>query len=67
MLRSWLLRMPIENRCRYPGIEVEYAKHLHAVLADGVLFGDHTDVAEAEGFDQHLDNFGMRYRPVCVI
>jgi hypothetical protein len=31
----------------HAGIEVEHAEHLHSVLADGVLLGDHADVAEA--------------------
>ncbi len=48
----------------HAGVEVKDAEHLHAVLGNGVLLGNHTDVAKAQGLDQSLDDLGMRHRTV---
>ena len=49
----------------HAGVEVEDAEHLHAVLGNGKLVLDDVNVPEAESFNQGLNDFAVRYRPVC--
>jgi hypothetical protein len=44
----------------YFGCKIEHAEHLHPIGRYRVLVVDDSDVAEAEGFDQGLDDLVMR-------
>jgi hypothetical protein len=48
----------------HAGVEFNDPEHLHAVFGDGVLLGNDADVPEAQGFDQGLDDFGVKDGPV---
>jgi hypothetical protein len=45
-------------------LEIEHAKHLHAVERDRVFLIHHADVAKAEGFNQRLNNDVMGHGSV---
>ena len=65
MLLSWAVAdADGEPAAGHAGVEVEHAEHLHAVFADGVFLFDHADVPEPQGFNQGLDDFGVRHGPV---